>query len=355
MVERKESELASIIRAVPHPIVLVDDEGFIAAINAAAEELFKITSLFAGARNPKSMLAHPEIEELLTGTGPMQREVMVGNPSRVFKALVTDVQVPGGPQGRVMIMDDVTSDREALQRQRDFVAMVGHELRTPLTIVKGFAKTLSRRIGTASADEAREALTTIDDKAHQLERLIEDLLYVSKIEAREASLRVEEVDVVELANSVVNDVVHDYGKRDVFIESEPSVMWACDETKIALVVRHLVENALKYSEEPETVTVRIAEDEDELRVDVIDKGMGLVSSDIPHIFERFRQLDSSSTRRHGGTGVGLYLSAQLVKVHGGDIMVDSIWGKGSTFTFTIPRRSTKKVTHINGTNARRTA
>lgn len=355
MVERKESELSSIIRAVPHPIVLVDDEGFIAAINAAAEELFKISSLFAGARVTRSTLGHPEIEELLSGSGELQREVMVGNPSRVFRARVTDVQVPDGPTGRVMIMDDVTSDRENAQRQRDFVAMVGHELRTPLTIVKGFAKTLTRRIGTASAEEAREALTTIDDKAHQLERLIEDLLYVSKIEAREASLRIENVDITALANTVVNDVIRDFTKRDVFIESEPGVVWACDETKIALVLRHLVENALKYSEAPEGVTVKIAEEEDELRVDVIDKGMGLVSSDIPHIFERFRQLDSSSTRRHGGTGVGLYLSAQLVRVHGGNIQVDSIWGKGSTFTFTIPRRSTKKVTHINGANARRTA
>ena len=355
IVERKESELSSIIRAVPHPIVLVDDDGFIAAINAAAEEVFRVTSLHAGSRITRSSLGHPEIEELLIGTGELQREIMIGSPSRTFKARVTDVQVSGGGKGRVLIMDDVTSDRENAQRQRDFVAMVGHELRTPLTIVKGFARTLMRRIGTASAEEANEALTTIDDKAHQLERLIEDLLYVSKIEAREASLRIEQVDITSLTNTVVNDVIREYPKRDVFIEAEASVVWPCDETKISLVMRHLVENALKYSEEPEVVTVRVAADEEELRVDVIDNGVGLVSSDIPHIFERFRQLDSSSTRRHGGTGVGLYLSAQLVRVHGGHITVDSIWGKGSTFTFSIPRRSTKKVVHINGATARHTA
>ncbi|HYN35780.1 MAG TPA: ATP-binding protein [Actinomycetota bacterium] len=355
IVERKESELSSIIRAVPHPIVLVDDDGLIVAINAAAEEVFKVTTLHAGSRITRSSLGHPEIEELLSGTGELQREIMIGSPLRTFKARVTDVQVSGRGKGRVLIMDDVTSDRENAQRQRDFVAMVGHELRTPLTIVKGFARTLMRRIGSASAEEANEALTTIDDKAHQLERLIEDLLYVSKIEAREASLRIEQVDITNLTNTVVNDVIREYPKRDVFIEAESSVVWPCDETKISLVMRHLIENALKYSEEPESVTIRVADDEEELRIDVIDKGMGLVSSDIPHIFERFRQLDSSSTRRHGGTGVGLYLSAQLVRVHGGTITVDSIWGKGSTFTFTIPRRSTKKVVHINGATARLTA
>ena len=356
VLEQKESEMSSIIRTVPHPIILVDDRGLIVAINAAAEELFSVSGTFVAGGMSGSNLGHPEIEQLLTGSGEMQHEVMVGNPPRTFKVRVTDVQVPGGPTGRVLIMDDVTSDRENAQRQRDFVAMVGHELRTPLTIVKGFARTLIRRIGSASAEEAKEALTTIDDKAHQLERLIEDLLYVSKIEAREASLRTEQVDVTALANDVISGVLRDFAKREVVLEADPGLTWPCDETKITLVLRHLIENALKYSEEPEPVTVKIVAEEEDLRVDVVDHGVGLVSSDIPHIFERFRQLDSSSTRRHGGTGVGLYLCAQLVRVHGGHISVDSIWGKGSTFTFVIPRRSAaKKVVHMYGSNARRTA
>ncbi|MDQ4095625.1 MAG: ATP-binding protein [Actinomycetota bacterium] len=356
VVERKESEMSSIIRTVPHPIVLVDDRGMIIAINAAAENLFSITASFATGGMAGSNLNHPEIEELLSTSGDVQQEVIVGNPPRVFKVRVTDMQVPGGPTGRVLIMDDVTTERENAQRQRDFVAMVGHELRTPLTIVKGFARTLMRRIGSASAEEAQEALQTIDDKAHHLERLIEDLLYVSKIEAREASLRLEQVDVSALVNSVVDDVIRDFPKREVIVESEHAVTWPIDETKLALVLRHLVENALKYSEAPDPVTVKIAGDDEELRVDVVDHGVGLVSSDIPHIFERFKQLDSSSTRRHGGTGVGLYLCAQLVRVHGGHISVDSIWGKGSTFTFVLPRRSTaKKVVHMHDSSSRRTA
>jgi two-component system phosphate regulon sensor histidine kinase PhoR len=85
------------------------------------------------------------------------------------------------------------------------------------------------------------------------------------------------------------------------------------------------------------VTVR-ASANGALCIDVIDKGVGIVSTDIPHIFERFRQVNSSSTREHGGTGVGLYLCAQLVRAHGGEIGVDSTWGKGSTFAFSLPRR-----------------
>lgn len=356
VIERKESEMSAIIRSVPHPIVLVDDRREISAMNAAAEELFSVSSLFGKGTGAGESLGHPDIDELLSGAGELQREIVLGAPPRVFKVRVTDVQVPGGPTGRVMIMDDVTSDRENAQRQRDFVAMVGHELRTPLTIVKGFARTLMRRIGDASAEEAKEALTTIDDKAQQLEHLIEDLLYVSKIEAREASLRIEQVDVSALLNSVLTDVMRGFADREVIVEADPGVIWPCDETKIALVFRHLVENALKYSEAPTPVTVRLSNEDDELRFDVVDEGIGLVSTDIPHIFERFRQLDSTSTRKHGGTGVGLYLCAQLVRVHGGHITVDSIWGKGSTFTFVLPRRTTgKKVVHMYGSSARRTA
>jgi signal transduction histidine kinase len=117
-----------------------------------------------------------------------------------------------------------------------------------------------------------------------------------------------------------------------------------------------MENALKYSEAPDPVTVTVSTDPEQLRVDVLDHGAGILSSDVPHIFERFRQLDSSSTREHGGTGVGLYLCAQLVRVHGGRIWVDSTWGKGSNFSFTLPRRSTgKEVVKIHAHRAEKTA
>jgi signal transduction histidine kinase len=236
-------------------------------------------------------------------------------------------------------MDDVTLERERVQTQRDFVAMIGHELRTPLTIIKGFAKTLMKRVPNASVEEAHDALSTIDAKAAQLERLIEDLLYVSKIEAREASLRIEAVDVAELVRDVAGDVLEQHPDREVSLDLPVDLKWQCDETKVSLVLRHLVENALKYSEKPEAVTIRAADEGENLRIDVIDKGQGIVSSDIPHIFERFRQVDGSSTRAHGGTGVGLYLCAQLVRVHGGRIWVDSTWGKGSTFSFSLSRRA----------------
>jgi signal transduction histidine kinase len=172
---------------------------------------------------------------------------------------------------------------------------------------------------------------------------------VSQIETREASLRIDQVDIAQLVQAVTEDLISFQLEREAILEIPRPLMWPCDETKIALVMRHLIENALKYSEGPNPVTIKAVDDGEELRIDIIDKGVGIVSSDIPGIFERFRQVDASSTREHGGTGVGLYLCAQLVRMHNGRIWVDSTWGKGSTFSFTLPRRAdTSDVVHIGG-------
>ena len=338
-IERKETEVSSIIESIPNPILLVDASGNLAGINPAAEQIFGVSGSFNRGSKVEGSLGNEEVERLLTGRGDLQTEVVTGNPPRTYKARVRDVRVPGAPMGRVLVMDDVTNERDAAQTQRDFVAMIGHELRTPLTIIKGFARTLLRRVETVSPEDMREALRTIDGRANQLERLIEDLLYVSKIESREASLRIEQVDVQQLAATVAKDIIEDHGGREVLLDIPPGLVWACDETKVGLILRHLIDNGLKYSEAPTPVTVRASDDGDELRFDIIDKGMGIVSSDIPGIFERFRQIDGSATRSHGGAGVGLYLCAQLARMHDGDIWVDSTWGKGSTFGFSLPRRA----------------
>jgi signal transduction histidine kinase len=349
VIERKESELTSIIHGVPNPIILVDARSRLVAVNPAAEQIFGISSVFTTGTPARGTLGSTPVEDLLTGDGEMQGEVMIGSPPRTYKVRVNDVRTPGAPMGRVMIMDDITSEREVVQTQRDFVAMIGHELRTPLTIIKGFSKMLLKRVDKATVEESREALTTIDAKAEHLERLLKDLLYVSRIESREASLQIENVDIASLIRAVGNDVIKEHAGRDVQLEVDAGLEWPCDDAKVGLVLRHLIENALKYSEAPSPVIIRAVDDGDNLRVDIVDRGVGMVSSDIPHIFERFRQVDGSSTREHGGTGVGLYLCAQLIRVHDGRIWVDSTWGKGSTFSFSLPKRSIRSdVVKIGG-------
>jgi signal transduction histidine kinase len=352
-VQRKESELSSIIHGVPNPIVLVDARKRIVAINSAAETLFGASSVFSAGASVEGALGHEEVEKYLTSEGRLQGEVTAGNPPQTFKVRVVDVRMPGVPLGRVLMMDDVTSEREINQMQRNFVAMVGHELRTPLTIIKGFAWTLRKRAKVVTPEETLDVVNTIVGKADQLERLIEDLLYVSNIEAREAKLSIEQIPIAKLITDVAEEVVRDHAGREVIVDAPQELLWPCDQTKITLVLRHLIDNGLKYSDDPDPVEVHAYEDENELRIDVTDKGIGIVSSDVPHIFERFKQVDNSSTREHGGTGVGLYLSGQLARMHGGRIAVDSTWGKGSTFSVLLPSPSVgTQVVHIRDQEVR---
>ena len=352
VIERKETELTSIIHGVPNPIVLVDARKRLVAVNPAAEQLFGISSVFTAGAPARGTLGSSQVEDLLTGEGELQDEVLIGTPPHTYKVRVNDVRTPGAPMGRVLTMDDITAEREMVQTQRDFVAMIGHELRTPLTIIKGFARMLLKRVDKATVEESREALSTIDAKAEQLERLLKDLLYVSRIESREATMQIENVDIGALINMVGNDVIKEHPNREIQLDVPHDLQWPCDDAKVGLVLRHLIENALKYSEAPTPVVVRAADEGESLRVDIIDRGVGMVSSDLPHIFDRFRQVDGSSTRQHGGTGVGLYLCAQLIRVHDGRIWADSTWGKGSTFSFSLPRRSIRSgMAKIEGATA----
>ncbi|MGH2750200.1 MAG: ATP-binding protein [Actinomycetota bacterium] len=336
--KHKEQELSSIIDGVLNPMVLVDAAHRIVAMNPASEELFHVSGRFSEGAAVDGAFGHDTIERLLMGDGDMQTEIDVGVPPRTFKARVTDVRLVGAPAGRLLVMDDVTTERQNARVQRDFVAMIGHELRTPLTIIKGFARTLIKRVDRTSAQQMTDVLVTIDNKANQLERVIEDLLYVSRVESREAALRVERVEVGELVEKVSQEMLRNHPEREVHLDIPGLVRWVCDESKVSLVLRHLLDNALKYSDAPAPVFVRVREEADDLVIEIVDRGVGMVSSDVPNIFERFHQIDGGSTRTHGGLGVGLYLSAQLVRIHGGRIWVDSTWGKGSTFCFSLPRR-----------------
>ena len=356
LAETKESELSSIIQSVPNPIVLSDATGKIRSINPAAEQLFGLTAMFAAGTPVRGSLGSEQLEDLILGEGNLLDELQLGQTTRTYKVHATDVRVPGAPMGRLLVMDDVTPERKMAQTQHDFVAMIGHELRTPLTIVRGFTNLMKRRVDQATREESLEALDTIEAKAGQLEGLIEDLLYVSKIESREATLRIEQVNIVELVRRVANDVLANHSERELSLDMPHDLRWSCDEMKVGLVLRHLIDNAFKYSDNPEPVTIQVAEDDNELRFDVVDRGIGIVSSDIPNIFERFHQVDGSSTREHGGTGVGLYLCSQLLQVHDGRIWVDSAWGKGSTFSFTIPRGAQRnELVNMQGRTVKKTA
>lgn len=339
-VDEKETELASIVYSMRNPILVVDAAGRIVVANPAAEDLFGFLGEFVRGRDARGILGEPELENLLFGEGEGPVEVHVGDPTpRFWKARVSRITTPHSPVGgRIMVLEDVTAEREIEALRSDFVAMIGHELRTPLTPIRGFLSTLIRRGERLDEEQRRDALATIDAQVQRLGRLIENLLHVSRIEDSN-TLHLDPTDLVDLTKRMINEFQVQQPQRSFNLNAPSELSLPLDRTKTEQVLFHLLDNACKYSEENAPVEVEVNEHDDAVEVNVIDRGMGILSGDLPRLFDRFHQLDLSSTRKHGGMGVGLFICKRFVEAQGGRMSVSSAWGKGSTFSFTLPKKS----------------
>ncbi len=234
----------------------------------------------------------------------------------------------------------VVQERELRQRESAFVATASHELRTPLHSIRGFTRLL---LDPKEPDPAtqKEFLTYIDEQSERLSQLVNDLWDVAKIDAGRLELRKEPLALEELVRSTADQFRTVAEKTSVTIETDlPSGLPAveADKEHLGQVLTNLVDNAIKFSQGggAGTVTIRARIEGSELVLSVQDRGIGIPEEALPHLFERFYQVDRSSTREHGGTGLGLYISKQIVEAHGGRIWVDSEPGKGAMFHVALP-------------------
>lgn len=337
-VEAAQNELASVVSSMTQPVLVADGDGKLVLANPAAEVLFGFVVDFAKGQPIDRIVDNEDLVRLLSQDDWSSLEITAGNPNpKQWKATVTRIRASSGGAERVLVLEDVTAEREAERLKSDFVAVLGHELRTPLTLIKGFVKTLIRAGDRLDEQTRHEALESIDAQSHRLERLIEDVLYVSRVETSRSPLLLENTDAAGVARSMATEFKAREPKRQFLITAPQTLPLLVDKTKLEQVLYHLIDNACKYSETNTTIEVHVTELEDSIRFEVADKGIGILSSEIPHLFERFHQVDGSSTRTAGGTGVGLFICKSLVEAHSGQIGVASAWGKGSTFYFTIPK------------------
>jgi signal transduction histidine kinase len=230
--------------------------------------------------------------------------------------------------------ETVAELRRLNQMQTDFVAAASHELRTPLTSVIGYLRTL-RQPGMREDPEATEEFLAAGERAAtRLSHLVQNLLSAAHLEEGARAIELSMVEIQGLVATVVDDLPAGAERVRVHAADLPPVR--TDRERLREVLRNLVENALKYSEDHEPVDVDVELSGDELVIHVRDHGVGIDPGDQPAIFERFHQLDQSATRRFGGLGLGLHLSKQFMQEIGGSIAVRSDVGRGSTFTVRVP-------------------
>ena len=343
-VEEERSRLQAVMASMPSGVLFLDGEGRVVLANPLVERFLRKRLSEVVGRRVEEAIDHPRLRETLTkpAEGGELREEVSFQPERdlVLEVRATDVRSPDGRVlGRVAVLHDITELKRVDQMKSEFVSTVSHELRTPLTSIKAFTATLLRR---PQLDEPtrREFLEIIDSQCDRLARLINDLLSISRIESgRALEMRWKWVDLGEVIRRVVK--AHEpHARKHHFVveipEGLPKV--AADEDKVEQILTNLVSNAVKYSPDGGPVEIRVIEREDEIEVSVTDHGIGIPEDKLERIFDKFYQVDSSTRRKVGGAGLGLYLTKHLVHAHGGRIWAESKVGEGSTFYFTIPKR-----------------
>jgi signal transduction histidine kinase len=230
------------------------------------------------------------------------------------------------------------ADAERANRiQDEFVSIVSHELRTPLNAILGWTTMLQR--GMLAPEKSVRALQSIHDNASRQARLIEELLDFSRVTSGRTSLQMEQVDVRELIRGVVESMIPTAVARavDLDLSSVPPVAVRGDIRRLEQVCFNLIDNALKFTPEGGRVAIDVRITSGQVEIEVKDSGAGMEPDFLPYVFDRFRQADSTTSRTHGGLGLGLSIAKQLVEAHGGQIAARSEGkGTGSSFTVRLP-------------------
>ncbi|HEY2544299.1 MAG TPA: ATP-binding protein [Gaiellaceae bacterium] len=326
---------ANSARALAHvsdAVVMLDDGSRILSWNTAAAELFGISAEAALGRPAGSVF--PEFGVLIERSGGELTPTRIGGEERWLAIALSRFD-----GGRVITLRDATAEHVLERARADFVTTASHELRTPLTAVYGSARTLMDRGD--ELDEATRArlLRMIEQESEHLAQIVDQLLVTAQIDRGRLRLEERECDVVALCASVVEAA--EARKPDSIelrlVTPGTTLPLRCDPPKLKQVLVNLVENAIKYSPEGGRVEVRITDAPDRLRIDVRDEGLGIPPSEQSRIFEKFYRLDADMTRGVGGSGLGLYISREIVEQMGGLLSVRSRRGTGSTFTVTLPR------------------
>jgi two-component system phosphate regulon sensor histidine kinase PhoR len=331
---REQAETGALVESMVEGVIAADERGRIVTANPAARRLLGYE---AGEPLPslpelfRVKAAREVVNAVLQGQPVQDRELEIDGG--VF--LMNARPLPSG--GAVLVIHDLTAMRRLEAMRRDFVANVSHELKTPLTSISGYAETL---LGdTPDAGTTRGFLTTILNNARRMQRLVDNLLDLAKIEAGHWLPEREQVDVASVARETWTELRDRDTARaiefEVDVASDAATVLA-DADAIGQVLTNLLDNAVRYTSPGGRIVCRSRRDDGGIAISVSDNGTGIVREHLPRIFERFYRSDPSRSRDEGGTGLGLAIVKHLVEAHGGRVSAESERGAGTTVTCWFP-------------------
>ncbi|HSG07137.1 MAG TPA: ATP-binding protein [Longimicrobiales bacterium] len=332
---RDRDEMGALIDTMAEGVVALTDDARVLRVNRAARALLDLPEDIPAFAPVGTLVRHQALRELLEDSvvHPLQsREIQLGD--RFLLAASRRMALGGA----VTTLLDVTETRRLEQVRRDFVANASHELKTPLTSIRGFAETLLE--GDPPEALKSQFLAAIRDNTLRLQRLVEDLLDLSRLESGGWSASREVTSLAEVAWEVWRTFEETALGRGIEFVVEGDAEVVADRQGLVQVFRNLMENGLRHTDDGGHLHVRVTHPVPGLvEVAFSDDGEGIPSRALPRIFERFYRADSSRARDIGGTGLGLAIVRHLVGAMGGEVWAESTLGEGATIRFTLPERA----------------
>lgn len=344
--ESERQRLDGILRHMTDGVIGTDQRGRVLLVNDRALQLLNIRQEQAIGH---SILRLLNIESKIALKGLLQKdtEVMINHSDKGVDSILKGEfsiirRETGFVTGVVCVLTDVTEQEKTEQEQRDFVSNVSHELRTPLTSIKSYSEALSDG---AWRDEkiAPQFLEVIQSESNRMIRMIANLLDLSKMDGGQITLQTDYVDLKRIINHIIDRLVftlesdsnagnyhfvREFTTRDIYVD--------IDQDRMTQVIDNILNNAVKYSPDGGTITVKIEDNHRSVIVRITDEGLGISKQDAEKLFDRFYRVDKARSREQGGSGLGLAISKEVIELHGGSIWVDSVEGEGSTFNFELP-------------------
>lgn len=305
---------------------------------------------FNGSFESWLQIVHPNDRELvkneLTSSIQKKEDYMVEYkiiwPDKTIHYILTKAKIYFDQRGDVMKMIGINidiTDRKLIEKRKDdFITIASHELKTPVTILKGYFQILEKSLDSNS--QALGFTNKIEEQINRLSDLITDLLNVSDIQSGKLELEKKKIRIDKLINGVVKDTQVLMKNHCLIVENKLTKEVVLDEYLIKIVLSNLILNAQKYSPKSESIIIRTKNNQKGFVViEVQDKGIGIAKRDQDKIFQKFYQVNTKIRNSHSGFGMGLFICAEIIKKHGGEIKLESEKGKGSTFFISLPIRN----------------
>jgi two-component system, OmpR family, phosphate regulon sensor histidine kinase PhoR len=339
----EQTKVRTILDGMIEGVVALDDRGRLLLLNPAARAMFGVENGSPEGRSFLEVIRQKDlldvVEEVRGSGAPARQELELGPPvNRVVAARGAPLGLGPGAPGVLLVLNDVTELRRLERVRSEFVANVSHELRTPLTCIKGYLETL---LDGALDDRAhaRRFLEVAGTHAERLDRLIDDLLELSNIESGRVTLVPMRLDLGDVVAGVEAMFERQTVQSRLTLERAvpPGLAVRADRDRLVQILVNLVDNAVKFTPEGGQVRIDAAlVAAGQVEVRVRDTGIGIPSTDLPRITERFYRVDKTRSREVGGTGLGLAIVKHLVQAHGGELRIESALGHGTTVSFTLP-------------------